>query len=222
MELSQDALYVIESYKTHFQGKKDIVLYGIGVNTKAILTEIHDPNIIGLMDPLSEGSIVLGKPVLSVAEASQQAGLIVIVARPTVVPIIFDRIRDLEVTHHIPIYNIEGKRLIEEEETLFSSDLPYWNCSSEALKQKIATADVVSFDIFDTLIARDVLRPVDLFVFLERKMQKEGIPCKSFAVQRRAAETQLNQPVFQSWSRFTSNWARIMHGQKKPLIRRVL
>lgn len=193
MELSQDALYVIESYKTHFQGKKDIVLYGIGVNTKAILTEIHDPNIIGLMDPLSEGSIVLGKPVLSVAEASQQAGLIVIVARPTVVPIIFDRIRDLEVTHHIPIYNIEGKRLIEEEETPFSSDLSYWNCTSEALKQKIATADVISFDVFDTLLARDVLRPVDLFVFLERKMQKEGILCKSFAVQRRAAETQLNQ-----------------------------
>lgn len=193
MELSQDALYVIESYKTHFLGKKKIVLYGIGINTKAILTEIHDPNIIGLMDPLSEGSVVLGKPVLSATEASQQAGLIVIVARPTVVPIIFDRIRDLEVTHHIPIYNIEGKRLIEEEETPFSSDLPYWNCNSEVLKQKIATADVISFDIFDTLLARDVLRPVDLFFFLERKLQKEGIPCTSFAAQRSSAETQLNQ-----------------------------
>lgn len=193
MELSQDALYVIESYKTHFLGKKKIVLYGIGINTKAILTEIHDPNIIGLMDPLSEGSVVLGKPVLSVEEASQQAGLIVIVARPTVVPIIFDRIRNLESTHHIPIYNIEGKRLIKEEQTPFCSDLSYWNCTSEALKQKIATADVISFDVFDTLLARDVLRPVDLFFFLERKLQKEGISCKSFVAQRRAAETQLNQ-----------------------------
>lgn len=193
MGLSQDALYVIESYKKHFFGKKNIVLYGIGINTKAILTEIQDSNIIGLMDPLSEGSVVLGKPVLSVEEASRQAALIVIVARPTVVPIIFERIRDLESTHHIPIYNIEGERLIEEEQRPFSSDLPYWNCNSEALKQKIVLADVVSFDIFDTLLARDVLRPVDLFFFLERKLQKEGIPCKAFAVQRQAAEAQLNQ-----------------------------
>lgn len=193
MALSQDSLYVIESYKTHFLGKKDIVLYGIGINTKAILTEIQDPNIIGLMDPLSEGSTVMGKPVLSVEEASRQAGLIVIVARPTVVPIIFERIRDLEAASHIPIYNIEGKRLIEEEQEPFFSDLPYWDCTSEVLKQRIAAADVVSFDIFDTLIVRDVLRPVDLFFFLERKLKKEGVPCKSFATQRQVAETQLNQ-----------------------------
>lgn len=193
MGLSQDTLYVIESYKTHFLGKKNIVLYGVGINTKAILTEIQDPNIIGLMDPLSEGSVVMGKPVLSVEDASRQAGLIVIIARPTVVPIIFDRIRGLESTHHIPIYNIEGKRLIEEKQESFSSDLPYWNSSSDSLKQKIAMADVVSFDVFDTLIVRDVLRPVDLFFFLERKMQKEGISCKEFAVQRQAAEAQLNQ-----------------------------
>lgn len=193
MGLSQDALYVIESYKKHFLGKKNIVLYGVGINTKAILTEIPDPNIIGLMDPLSEGTVVMGKPVLSVEDASRQAGLIVIIARPTVVPIIFERIRDLEATHHIPIYNIEGKRLIEEEQEAFSSDLPYWNCTSESLKQKIATADVVSFDIFDTLLARDVLRPVDLFFFLERKLQKEGIPYEAFAVQRQAVEVQLNQ-----------------------------
>lgn len=193
MGLSQDALYVIESYKKHFLGKKNIVLYGVGINTKAILTEIPDPNIIGLMDPLSEGTVVMGKPVLSVEDASGQAGLIVIIARPTVVPIIFERIRDLESVHHIPIYNIEGKRLIEEEQEAFSSDLPYWNCTSESLKQKIATADVVSFDVFDTLLARDVLRPVDLFFFLERKLQKEGIPCEAFAAQRQAVEVQLNQ-----------------------------
>lgn len=193
MALSQEALYVIECYRSHFLGKKNIVIYGIGVNTKAILSEIHDPNIVGLMDPQSEGSIVMGKPVFSVCEASQKADLIVIVARPAVVPIIFERVRHLESENHLPIYNIEGKRLIEQEETSFVSDLPYWNCTGEALKQKMAKADVISFDIFDTLITRDVLRPVDLFVLLERKLSSAGVICPSFAMKRQEVEAELNQ-----------------------------
>lgn len=193
MELSQDAVYVIESYKAHFLGRNNVVLYGVGTNTKAILNEVQDPNIVGLMDPLCEGSSIMGKPVLSVQEASEQAGLIVIIARPSVVPVIFERIRDLESSCHIPIYSIEGKRLIEEEGSHFSSDIPYWSCCSDELKHKIASAEVISFDIFDTLLVRDVLRPVDLFFFLERRLQYAGIPCQAFALQRQAAEAQLNQ-----------------------------
>lgn len=165
MELSQEIQYVLEAYKAHFLGRERIVLYGVGINTKAILEEIQDGNIIGLMDPLCQGNVVMGKPVLSPEEASKRAGLIVIVARASVVPIIFERIRELETDHGIPIYNIEGKRLAEEESD-FCNDLPYWSYSAEELREQIDAADVISFDIFDTLLVRNVLRPVDLFFLL--------------------------------------------------------
>ena len=196
MEHLTEKEYVVDSYTAHFKGRKNIVLYGVGANTKTILTETEDNNIIGLMDPLCEGSIVMGKPVFSIQEAARQASLIIIIARPSVVPIIFERIRELEVKHGIPIYNIEGERLIEREGAgaeLLISDIPYWHCNSDALKQKIAKAQVISFDVFDTLIVRDVLRPADLFSFLERQLRKEGIQCEMFVIQRQSAESQLNQ-----------------------------
>lgn len=197
MDQTTERAYVVECYRRHFMGQEGIVLYGVGVNTKEILTQTDDPNIIGLMDPVCEGSTVMGKPVLSLQEAAERAKVVVIIARTSVVPIIFARIRELETVHHIPVCNIEGIRLIEKESdgvelSPFLND-PYWDLSGEALQNAIAAADVISFDIFDTLLIRDVLRPVDLFPLLERRLQQEGIPCPDFHVRRRAAGMQLEQ-----------------------------
>lgn len=51
------------------------------------------------------------------------------------------------------------------------------------IKRKIDEIKVVSFDIFDTLIKRDIKNPVDLFQIVERKTN-----CKNFAQKRIAAE----------------------------------
>lgn len=45
---------------------------------------------------------------------------------------------------------------------------------NEDLKKRIAEAEVVSFDIFDTLIHRPFLRPIDLFSQLEHSMNMPG------------------------------------------------
>lgn len=197
MDQTTERAYVVECYRRHFMGQEGIVLYGVGVNTKAILTQTDDPNIIGLMDPVCEGSTVMGKPVLSLHEAAERAKVVVIIARTSVVPIIFARIRELETVHRIPVCNIEGIRLIEKENDSVKLspflDDPYWDLSGGALRDAIAAADVISFDIFDTLLVRDVLRPVDLFPLLERRLQQEGIPCPDFHVRRRAAGMQLEQ-----------------------------
>ncbi len=58
----------------------------------------------------------------------------------------------------------------------------------EKAKQLIDSHDVVSFDIFDTLLIRPYLRPADLFVHLEKLFK---IP--SFAKHRAAAETRARQ-----------------------------
>ena len=188
MEYSNENLYVINAYKKNFTQKNNVVIYGVGIHTKAILSAIQDNNIVGLMDPLCEGSTIMGLPVLTIDEAINIAEVIVIVARQTVVPIIFERIKQMEIDYNIPIYNIDGLRLIEYQEEKFSNDIWYWQCNEVELKNKINQADVISFDIFDTLIIRDVLRPVDLFAFLERILKQNKIQCDNFVTYRQNAE----------------------------------
>ena len=57
-----------------------------------------------------------------------------------------------------------------ENTTLFSSVETKWNDGLEIVKQQIVDEKIkyVSFDIFDTLVVRPFLEPVDLFRFLDR------------------------------------------------------
>lgn len=57
----------------------------------------------------------------------------------------------------------------------------------EKAKKLIDTHDIISFDIFDTLLLRPYLRPTDLFVHLEKLNHLPG-----FEARRRAAERQAN------------------------------
>ena len=70
---------------------------------------------------------------------------------------------------------------------LSSKDLPEGKCqglpTAEELAEKLAGYDVVSFDIFDTLIMRAVENPKDVFRLLEGKWRRIG-----FAGQRVLAE----------------------------------
>ena len=53
----------------------------------------------------------------------------------------------------------------------------------ETLKYKINTHKIISFDIFDTLLLRPYVRPIDLFLHIEKLSNKEG-----FFEARRKAE----------------------------------
>lgn len=46
--------------------------------------------------------------------------------------------------------------------------------NTEAILKQIENYDVVSFDIFDTLLKRNVKRPEDVFRYIEKKYKKEG------------------------------------------------
>ena len=58
-------------------------------------------------------------------------------------------------------------------------------------KQPMATCasgQIVSFDLFDTLVSRDVMRPIDVFKIVEREATSQGLVVEGFAADRRAAE----------------------------------
>lgn len=191
MELSQENRYVVECFKKHFSVDRQerVVIYGIGQNTRAILEETDVSNVIGLMDASCEGKMVMGYPVMSVEEVRRKAGCVVIVARNSVVPIIFERIKILEEKYRLPIYNICGERIAEKRAVIFENDHPYWEKKSEDMFYAMQQSAVVSFDIFDTLIVRDVCFPTDIFELTEIRLKRIGICADDLANVRRGAES---------------------------------
>lgn len=64
----------------------------------------------------------------------------------------------------------------------------------EKLKDRIEKVDIVSFDIFDTLIERPFAQPVDLFILVEQKMLKfANFPRFHFAKERVRAQQIANE-----------------------------
>ena len=58
----------------------------------------------------------------------------------------------------------------------------------EELLQAIRESEVVSFDVFDTLLIRKTLQPEDVFELTELKAKAAGYPVDSFAIMRKTAE----------------------------------
>lgn len=164
-----------------------IAIYGIGVNTKYILENSYADNLVGLMDAENEGKVIYGYPVLSTEEALHKVKAVIIVARRSAIRIIYNRIKYFE-DKGIKIYNLLGMEL--NSRNLISEEIrtnKYWIKNKQHLFHEIYSHDVISFDIFDTLIGRKVLKPQDIFKIVEENLLKNGLSI-SFAESRKEAE----------------------------------
>lgn len=168
-----------------------LVLYGIGKNTPAVLELTEGFTFVGLLDqnPDNIGKIFFGKRVLPLEEAAAAVKRIVIIARASFVPVIYQRLRDFVKKHEISVYDFSGQLLGQETDFYHAADLEYWNRSYEDLRAAIAEHDVISFDIFDTLLGRYVLQPQDVFTLVERDLQAQGYQ-ETFSELRIRAEKQ--------------------------------
>lgn len=163
--------YIISSWQKHFAGKcdKKIAIYGIGKNTEIILDNFNSDNIIGLLDGVRKEAHIYNKPIISIEEAvSAGVSIIVIIARYSNLKIIYRRIADLCLNNFIEVYDINGN-IIECNEKEEKSFNKYKSINEKYLKEKIKTADIISFDIFDTLVTRRVLYPHDIFSLIQKK-----------------------------------------------------
>lgn len=161
----------IDTFKKNFSKFKDrkIVLYGIGRNTVTLLPAIKEFHVVGLMDRDEDniGKEMYGVPILSKEEAEQQADLIIINTAETYWRIIYKRICELS----IPIYFLNGEKAVAQTTDCSYRDDPYWQQTLDHLRETIYHSEVVSFDIFDTLIMRKVLMPQDVFKLVEKRVQ---------------------------------------------------
>ncbi len=157
---------------SEFQDKR-IILYGIGRYTATVLSELGDQyNFVGLMDkdPKNIGNTINDVRIISLEDAERLGDIIIINTQEMYWKTIFRRIKESK----IPVYYKNGQQAVEDT-TYNISDDPYWNINAEYIYKKAQEYDVISFDIFDTLITRKVLVPKDVFLILEKRAKEHGI-----------------------------------------------
>lgn len=184
----------MRSFETHFQSfrREKIVIYGLGPNTGILVEAMRERyHIVGLMDGARTGDTVYGLPVLSIDEVhALGVKCILVLARAGNVPIIFARIAKACERFGIDAFDINGERLVMAPAFTYEMPLLYREITREHLLDAVRAAEVVSFDIFDTLLMRRVLQPTDVFLILECLAESEGVLQRgsSFAKDRQVAE----------------------------------
>lgn len=182
-----DLLQLFDEYKT-----KKIALYGLGVETEKVLQEFEPVfQVIGLLDGYKEEGELYGHPIIPFVEViNQQAALIVVVARPGSCKAIAKRIGKLCLENQIALIDIRGKNLLEEQKITY--DLKNVESISKAeLLRCVEEHDVVSFDLFDTLIMRNTLFSTDVYEIVEGRLKQRGIKIEGFAGKRLECEKHL-------------------------------
>ena len=184
--------YIYLEFTKHFTDKsRPIALYGIGKNTRLLLPKIRDYNIIGLMDREKKSGEIEGVPIIDYDQLLiHKVKDIILIARPVVRAIIYYRIADFCHKNKINIWDINGNDLTKTYANQMV-DIPYYQLSWDDLKSKCEEAEIISFDIFDTLIARNILYPKDIFSIVEMKIDKEDLNGMAFADLRIKSEQSL-------------------------------
>lgn len=156
--------------------EKKIVLYGLGQYTASLLSVAEGFHFIGLMDGDANniGREIYGLKVIGIEEARKKADLIIINTSSFYWDLIYERIANIGV----PVYFSNGERAIRKKQQKNLSD-DERNISMERVKAAINCADIVSFDIYDTLLMRLVCSPSDVFKLIELRLEhinKRKIP----------------------------------------------
>ncbi len=164
----------IENFRHNFSGIKNkrIAIYGMGRRSATLLPGITDFNIAGILDrdESNVGKELCGIKVISIKNVENYVDAIIINSDPSNYEIIYKRIAN-DVT--VPVYYADGRiASLSNKDTRYEQN-KYWESSYKELKNKIDKADIVSFDIFDTLIMRKIFSPEDVFRLLGEKVRAE-------------------------------------------------
>lgn len=189
-EIHSEKQYISNLFRESFSAlkSKKIVLYGLAYGTEIIINECPEFNIIGLMDGFQKSGSMYGKPILSEQEAVRlKTDIIIIIARANSTKIIKKRIEKYCKDNAIQMFDMYGDKLNGEEEE-FNANNPYFTVDYDKLIEELNSHEVVSFDIFDTLLIRKVLYPNDVFRNIERITRVKG-----FAQNRIEAEREANR-----------------------------
>ena len=171
-----------------------IALYGLGTETERVLHEIGlDFHIVGLLDGFREDGSIYGKEIIPLSTVvARQVKLIIVVARPGSCRAISRRIGSFCVEHDIALFDVRGNDLCDVQRVVYDfCEVP--GITREEFLRRIEEYDAVSFDLFDTLIMRQVLFPSDVFELMDDRLRQHGIMIEDFPARRMASEKELSK-----------------------------
>ena len=167
-----------------------IAVYGLGNSTKEILKRAgKHVHIVGLLDGYRTEGEMYGMPILSMEELpARNVTAVLVAARPASKRIIVNRIAGFCKAHGIKIIDAEGNELSVRAA---GSPVSFTaGTDRREIMDKMDAHEVISFDVFDTLLMRRTLYPSDVFEIVER-MGMTRMP--SFAKERQVAEWELGR-----------------------------
>lgn len=180
---------MFEAYK-----KFKIAIYGLSVETEKTLATLDgNYKIVGLLDSFREDGEMYGKPIISISDAiNQGVKLIIVVARPGSCKAIKNKIGNICKENQINLIDIRGNNLLANNKVVYKFSGISGITKTEIIN-KIRQADVVSFDLFDTLIMRQTLYADDVIRYVESNLLQKGIVIKDFYKKRISSEKELSQ-----------------------------
>lgn len=201
--------------------KKNIVLFGLTQISGEIICSFPEYNIIGVMDTQSEQSRFEGVKILSYEEALLFKVEIIILAKQLISdPPLFCNLKKFCMTNDIYLADIYGNDLIfltdEAEKEKQKAD----RLTKSQLLKKAEGYDVLSFDIFDTLLMRKTLVPEDVFTIIGSKAteRKTNIPdFKDVRMRAQLASGLKNPDIYEIYDCLQET-VRISDEQKQELL----
>lgn len=171
-----------------------IAIYGLGVETEKILGEVKEMfQVIGLLDSYRSSGKLYGMSIISLEQAIvQRVSLIVVVARPGSCRAIAGKIGSICREHGIALFDIRGNNLCNTHRLVYD----FQNADGitrKELMRRTEQYDAVSFDLFDTLIMRQVLFPSDVFELMDNRLRQQDIVIEDFPLRRMASEKELSR-----------------------------
>jgi FMN phosphatase YigB (HAD superfamily) len=167
-----------------------VAVYGIGVVAREVLQLLHGFNVVGLMDkdPANGGKTVYGATVLTNADVIQKyVDTIVIAASDVYWDTIATRIAGLCRPTGIRVLFPNGQlACIDEVEGPEQKLLIH---SRDELTRAISDHDVISFDLFETLVTRFASRPDDILELAMMQAAREFGAAQDYISLRKQAES---------------------------------
>ncbi len=170
-----------------------IAIYGLGVETERILGEAKEAfQVIGLLDGYRSSGDLYGMQIISLEQAIvQRVSLIVVAARPGSCRAIAGKIGSICREHNIALFDIRGNDLCDTHRVVYDFQ-NVEGITQKELMRRTEQYDAVSFDLFDTLIMRQVLFPSDVFELVDDRLRQHGIVIEDFPARRMASEKELS------------------------------
>ena len=188
-DVMSDLNLILEKYRND-----NIALYGLSAETERVIKELDNQyNLVGLLDSFRENGKIYGKDIITLCEAAEsKVKLIIVVARPGSCKAIARKIEKFCTENSIALYDIRGNDLTRKPEVTYKfNDIK--GMTQGDILQLADQYNVVSVDLFDTLIMRKTLFSTDVIDIAYARLKENNIHIDNFSRRRLESEKYLSK-----------------------------